>query len=198
MTENRDIKSSNMIHKVANNVMMVVFDDITNKLWDPRSKNDDGDKIRNNVRVNFVHYNDANQAKKMVPIFINADEMMMVMNKIRQGTFSSHLGEYTNYGGSHSGIARERKASGELEPVVDGIESRVFRMFVNNDGKLSMKASVYRGKKMNGGAIKQTGDAIIEPYITLDTVRAMTMAEAVWSYLVSRKTVCVSNQFNNE
>jgi len=191
MTDNTDFDNNKIIHKSANNALMVVFEDMTNDTWDVRRKDDDNNKIRNNVQIKFIRFDDNNNTKEYIPVFVNADELMAVMNTIRTGNFSKIFNSYKNYGGSTSGLAQKREGD-EPESIVQGIEARVFSIFINN-GKLTIQAEVFEGSKTNNGAIKKNGDAVSSLYLALDTTRAITMAEAVYSYLQARKTVCISN-----
>lgn len=190
MAENKSFKNSKAIHKVANRSLMVIFEDMTNSTWNINNRDEDGNKLRNNVIIKFIKFNQNNSREQIIPIFVDADELMAVMNSIRQGLFSKYYNPYKNYGGSRSGISKKRD-NGEEVNIVNGPESRIFSITV--DDAVYLNASVFNGSVTNGGAIKPTGDVVAKLYMKMNTETTLIMAEAVYSYLLARKTICLSN-----
>lgn len=191
-SKNEDFDSRKLIHKIANNRVIIAFHDLTNDTWKKERRDNEGNRVRNNVQIRFIRYNSNNKAEEYIPVFVNADELMAVMNSIRMGNFSKAISPYKNYGGSNSGISWKAENDNKVS-IIKGVESRIFSMYINNS-KLNLVAECFKGTKMDKGAIKKTGEAEGNIYIALDTVRALTMAEAVHSYLIARKSMCIFNE----
>lgn len=189
--------NNKIIHKSANNSLMVIFEDMTNDTWDLKSKDDEGNKIRNNIQIKFIRFDKQNNTQQYIPLFVGADELMSVMGAIKTGNFSKTFSNYKNYGGGKP-LAKERKGSELIDSINKKLEARIFSIYINNDNKLTLQAESFNGLSTNRGAIKKQGDAKSRLYLSLDNVRAMTMAEAVHSYLLARKTICISSYFRKQ
>ena len=176
-----------LIYKKANSSMILSIYDNTNDTWDVEDYN--------NLRINFVNFDKNNKAKVLIPFYVNADEFMAVMERILNGTFSKtqfdSKGSYVSYGGSKAQGLAQKRVDGELERIIDGPESRIFKIYLNN-GKLYVSGDAYKGKIVNNGAITKKGDRVSGLYYSMSPQEAIVMASTVLSYLKAKKTLAVS------
>ena len=174
-------KNNEMIFKVANKSAMVIFEDYIDEDWDMNKPS--------RVIVKFIQTDNNDKTIQRLTFFLDPHELMSVMGQLINGTFSKTIKSYTDYGGSVNGGKCVKANNGELKPIISsGPESRIFSIYTNNS-KLVLDGKAYKGKVINNGAIKKVGDELGHMYFQMDIKQALTMAEAIYSYLYAKKTV---------
>lgn len=186
-----------VIYKKANNQMIFSVADHTNDMWDVEDYN--------NLIFKFVQFDNNNNAKVYLPIYVDADEIRSILTQIIYGNFNKHKftgdmkGQYISYGGSKSGGLGQKRQKGDLKPIIDGTEARLLKIGFSDNGDLFVKGEVYKGQVMNGGAIRKKGDAVASLYYKFSNgTDILTMATTIVEYLNAKQTLCISNYIQSK
>ncbi len=180
-----------MIHRVANNQMILSVNDHTESLWDL-------DEF-NKVQFMFVQY-DQNGGSQMVPIYIDANDIYAVMQSIMMGQFrktefdnAKKPAEYRSYGGSKSGGQARIREGGSLVRAIDGTEARIFTISYDNGRKrYYLRGEAYEGRVTSTGAItKSGGEPVVSLYFTLSREQMLKMAAATVKHLTARHSAAL-------
>lgn len=175
---------NNIIHKVDAKGKLLAIKDMTNEEWDVTDNN--------KYIIEFVEYGNNNHATKKVKFFIDADMLTAFLGQITSGNYSKSVGWQNIFAGSKSAISK-RKVNGNMQTMVDGIESRTLSIGVNKSGYFVFKVDVKPGRVGGNGQIKPAGDSVDNMYFSLDKTQAVVLAKAVETYTTAKKTLGISN-----
>ena len=182
---------NNMIHKVDRKGKLMSIKDMTNDEWDIGSYN--------NYRLEFVEYGDNNKAQRIIPFFMDADELTGILGQITSGNYTKVFDDWENfYAGSKNQGQGRKNVDGNMVPIVEGTESRRMSIGLNDQGYFVFKVSVGPGKVGSTGAIKPAGDTAYSISFGITTQEVAIMAKAIETYTIAKKVIGVSNYMRNK
>ena len=180
---------NNVIHKLDRKGKLLSIKDMTNDEWDITDYN--------NYRFEFVEYDvKTNRAIKRIPFFVDADEITAYLSLINTGKFSTIMDWHTFFAGGNARAVK--KANGNMEKIVDGIESRKMTMGVNDSGYFVIKVEVGPGKKNSSGAVTPAGDTLESISFGISAKEAVVLAKTLESYTNAKKSYCMFNYMRNK
>jgi len=180
---------NNIIHKVDAKGKLLAIKDMTNDEWDVTDNN--------KYIIEFVEYGKNNHATKKVKFFIDADKLTAYLGQITSGNYSRSVGWQNVFAGSKSAISK-RKVNGDMQTMVNGVESRTLSIGLNKSGYFVFKVDVKPGKIGANGQIKPNGDSVDNMYFSLDKTQAIVLSKTVETYTTAKKTLGISNYLKNK